>query len=156
LNWSALAAAFFSLVGVALGTAGTLLSQYLTSRATVRQAQAERSALMRTERKEAIVRFLEIVQQVERFEENLYITGAGRDGPQAAELTHKLWLAQKYIDLICSAQLREPTLRFAGALNESMWNDPPKGQTLWDLLAPSRGDFLTAARQELEMEVSAS
>jgi hypothetical protein len=61
MTWSA---TILPLAGVALGSAGTLVGQYLTTRVTVRREEREQAAAERAERKEAIMGFLSSAQTV--------------------------------------------------------------------------------------------
>ena len=58
MNWSSLAPAIFSLLGVAVGTAGSLLGVYFSTRTAKEQAKAQQAAELRLERKEIILEHL--------------------------------------------------------------------------------------------------
>jgi hypothetical protein len=88
------------LAGVALGSAGTFLGQYLATRETKKQARAAADARLRAERKEAILAFLDACQKVEAAAEDLY-QKHDRDEAAVPALTHNMWLQQKYVDIIC-------------------------------------------------------
>ena len=62
MTWSA---TILPLAGVVLGSASTLVGQYLTTRVTERRDQREQLTAERAERKEAISGFLSSAQSVE-------------------------------------------------------------------------------------------
>jgi hypothetical protein len=84
---------------------------------TLREARTQRMASARAERKEAILKFLDVVQQAEGFQESVYVAGAPLDKEQAGKLMHQIWLAQKHMDLVCSLPVRDSALEFARTLN---------------------------------------
>lgn len=54
MSWTEVSATVLPLVGVALGTAGTLFGQRFATRADLQRDEFQRAAAQRTERKEAI------------------------------------------------------------------------------------------------------
>lgn len=134
---STLAPALFSLLGVALGSVGTLVGQYLTSRTSLRQLDLQQVAVLRAERKEAIMQFLSVVREVERL---------GSD--MTDRLENDLWLAQQAVDLVCSEPVRGATYRLARHVVDTAQNGPSDlapGQPAPDQMI----EFMDAAYREL-------
>jgi hypothetical protein len=151
MSWSTALPALLSLAGVGLGAVATLVGQYLTTLNASRQARAERAAARRAERKEAIVRFLDVAQDVEKLAEDIYNGFTDRKAADG-RLTHQLWLAQKIVDLMCSEQLRKPTFEFTQLLHVAVWTGPPEGKQPWEYLGDARWAYMQAARHELGVD----
>jgi hypothetical protein len=138
-----------SLAGVALGSMGTLVGQYLSTRASARQAATERAQALRAERKDAILRFLAVAQEAESIAERWQNHGE-REQTEALAVTHRVWQAQKELKIVCSQQLREPAFLFTRSLRDVIWQDPPELQaSLWAWLREPRDIFMNAARSEM-------
>jgi hypothetical protein len=149
MNWSA---TILPLVGVALGSASTVVGQYLTTRVAVRRDERERTAAERTERKDAILGFLSAAQSVE-LQLDRIAGGRPRDDTEAWDHLHALWLAKKVPELVCSAALAQAahdyTLALHGLLRgEGPVEDSPAKREL-------RYAFMEAARRELGVEEAA-
>jgi len=153
MSWSSTLPALLTLAGVLLGAIATLVGQYLTTLDAARKARAERAAARRAERKEAIVRFLDIAQDVERLAEDVHHGITDRKAADG-QLTHRLWLAQKIVDLVCSEQLRQPTFKFTQLLHEAVWTGPPDGRQPWEFLGDARWAYVQAARRELGVDAA--
>jgi hypothetical protein len=147
-TWSALLPALLSLVGVGLGTVGTLVGQYLSSRVSTRQHDAQQWAAHRAELKASIMRFVSLVQQV---------TPPGRPDGRAGtpaqspseRLVNELWLAQHELDLVAvSEELRGATYRYAQRLTTvaARESHQERGD---DLLREAQIEFMDAARRDL-------
>jgi hypothetical protein len=136
------------LVGVALGTLGTLTGQYLATRGATRRHADELAAALRAERKSAIVGFLDKAQHVERL---LDARDHGRVEPEAEAESrmHEVWLAKKLVELACSNDLASIAHRYTSILNERVWR-PSEGQSA--VQRDHRADFMEAARRELGIE----
>jgi hypothetical protein len=146
---SSIIPALASLIGVGFGSAATLISQYLTTRVTARAAEAQRADALRAERKETILHFLAVVQDAESIAERWRSDGH-RDRDEALSTTHRLWLAQKELDIVCSERLREPAFVLTRSLRDAIWKDSPEIQeALWHWLRGPRAAFMDTARQEL-------
>jgi hypothetical protein len=143
---SDLVSSLLPLAGVALGSAGTFLGQYLATRETKKQARAGAVARLRAERKEAILSFLDACQRVEAAAEDLYLKH-DRDEMTIPALTHKMWLQQKYIDIICGRTLRDRAFLLAERLHSAAYTRPDI--PVWDWVNERRAPFLEAARIEL-------
>ena len=121
VSWLAVSATVLPLAGVALGTAGTLLGQRMTTRADLQRATAERSAAVRAERKDAIIGYLAAAENIEQ------LRGASAGGhhqvdkADLAERAHALWLAKKLIELVCSADLAQAAQDYTRALDSTTW-----------------------------------
>jgi hypothetical protein len=133
------------LVGVALGTLGTLTGQYLATRGAARRHADELAAQLRAERKAAIVGFLDKAQAVEQL---LDAQDRGRTEPEseAERRMHDLWLAKKLIELTCRNSLASIAHRYTSILNLRVWK-PSEGQSAAH--REYRSDFMEAARREL-------
>ncbi|CAL9448072.1 hypothetical protein SUDANB176_02383 [Streptomyces sp. enrichment culture] len=118
-SWGTLGPALLSLVGVALGAAGSLFGQYLVSRASTRQLEVQESAAHRAELKDTVLKFLGIAAQVEK----AAFTRPDRGGAPVDELDRlvdDLWLAQAEMDLAARSEpLRGAAYRYALRLAEA-------------------------------------
>jgi hypothetical protein len=135
------------LLGVAIGAAGALLSQYFSNRLATQQSRVARSAAIREERKGLILAFLETAQTVEQAAEHLYQNGSRPD--DTVSRTHRMWFRQKCIELACSAELNDRAIDYSWRMHEACYKDLPKGMPVWDYIAEKRNPFLAAARTEL-------
>jgi hypothetical protein len=66
MSWSSVSPTVLPLVGVLLGTSGTLVGQRLSSRAEMRRDAVARAAAQRAERKEAFVSYLGAAERIEQ------------------------------------------------------------------------------------------
>jgi hypothetical protein len=139
----------FTVIGVGLGSAVALANQLITTGATGRQARRDRLASIRQERKEAILKLLEIAQQVERLAEDRYFR---RPVKNPEESTHRMWVLQKSLDLVATAPLHHAALNYAIRLNAAVYDPLPMGTKIWDFLEEERTPFLEAARQALDVQ----
>lgn len=106
-----------SLVGVLLGSATALASQYVTIRAARKESLARRLDLRRDELRVAIREFVESAQDGEEWAIYRYEEGRPPDGAS----THNLWLTQKLIDIVAPGELSKAALDYANVLNELVW-----------------------------------
>lgn len=142
------------LVGVVIGSAGSLGAQYLWARASKAHARAERQAALRTERKEAVREFLDCAQEVERIAHHNF---SGKRDSDAGSTMHDLWYLQKCIDIVGSPELRRATYEYAQRLADAVWKEMPTDtQTPADVrlqrfIGDHRDRFLRAARHELDI-----
>jgi len=138
-------ATILPLVGVALGTVGTLTGQYLATRAEFRRHTDQRAAADRAERKEAIVAFLDAAQRVEQVVEDRI---RGRSpGDSVDDLLHPLWLAKKLLELVCGFDLASVAHRYTSTLHTLAHAAAPDGPAAgWK---EYRAEFMEAARREL-------
>ncbi|MER5739299.1 hypothetical protein ABT117_26960 [Streptomyces sp. NPDC002262] len=119
-TWGTLGPALLSLAGVALGAGGSLFGQYLVSRTSVRQLEAQESAAHRAQLKDAVLKFVSIALQVEKAALTRSDGGSPADDPALGELLDGLWLAQAEIDLAARSEpLRGAAYRYAFCLAEA-------------------------------------
>ncbi|MFC5180581.1 hypothetical protein [Actinomadura harenae] len=104
------------LAGVALGSAGSLVGQYLSTRVEVRRTTFEQAKAERSERKEALMEFLAAAQQVEMCLDRRSM-GERVEEPEAWDLLHKLWLAKKVPELVCSPGVAQAAHDYTHALD---------------------------------------
>jgi hypothetical protein len=97
-SWGTLGPALLSLAGVALGAGGSLLGQYLVSRASTRQLEIQESAAHRAELKNVILKFLSIASRLEKAVLTSPHVGVGAADPVIDRLVDDLWLAHAEID----------------------------------------------------------
>lgn len=113
-SWGTLGPALMSLAGVALGAGGSLLGQYLVSRASTRQLEVQLSAAHRAELKDVVLKFLSIASQVEKTALARSDGGGAPGDAELGQLVDDLWLAQAEIDLAARSEpLRGATYRYA-------------------------------------------
>jgi hypothetical protein len=146
--WSTISPTILPLVGVLLGTTATLVSQYLSTRLSQREAAARRASDQRAERKAAIVDFLDAAQRVEHLLDRID-HGAAQDEHESGELMHRLWLSYKCAEITCSPTLGQKGQEYSRELHRYVWDGRPEGP------APSskrqaRYAFLDAAAKELD------
>jgi hypothetical protein len=135
-TWSVLAAAALSLLGVGLGTVGTLAGQRLSARTSTQQQDAQRWAAHRAELKASVLRFLGAVRQVKRA------------GSSAGPLLDEMWLAQEEVDLVAvSEELRGATYRYARQVTVTANRDVQEPDT--EDPGGTQVEFMNAARRDL-------
>jgi hypothetical protein len=135
------------LVGVALGTIGTLTGQYLATRGDAQRQANERAMGLRAERKAAIAAFLDGAQRMEQ------VVDARRRGvadghPDVDDLLHSLWLNKKLLELVCGYDLARVAHRYTSTLTRLVHAPEPTADL--DLAQrTARGEFMETARDEL-------
>jgi len=136
------------LAGVALGSAGTLIGQYLSTRVDARRARFEQVSAERAERKEALVEFLSAAQQAELCLDRVSL-GERLEESEKWQHLHTLWLAKKVPELVCTPPVAQAAHDYTLALHALL-----RGQAA-EAGAPSKRDlrfaFMEAARGELGM-----
>ncbi|MFG2043335.1 hypothetical protein [Dactylosporangium sp. NPDC048998] len=141
-----LSAVILPLVGVVLGTAGTLTGQYLATRNERRRHDAQLAAAARAERKQAITEFLSAAQRVELQIDNAHHRGIAADPHALDQLLHELWLSKKLLELVCG----RPTASAAHAFTTTLENMSRGGRTdLGPRQRSTRAVFMESARAEL-------
>ncbi len=143
-------AAILPLIGVAMGTAGTLAGQYLAVRAESRRHADQRAAAARAERKEAIVGLLDAVQRVEQVVDHR-MRGGPSDETLVDERLHAMWLSKKLLELVCSPSLASVAHRYVSTLH-SLASSSTTGSTARH--NEHRAEFMEAARDELGIDGS--
>jgi hypothetical protein len=106
MDWNSLGPAVFSLLGVALGTIGSLLGVYYAQRSAREQARLQHSAAMRIERRDIYLEYLSAIENSWSFLDGLWgrqpLTSA--DGVplkddavdrEAAIRNHEVWYYQQ-------------------------------------------------------------
>lgn len=134
------------LVGVLLGTLGTLTGQYLATRGDLKRHTAELAAAARAERKQSIVDYLASAQRVEQVIDNALHRQVRADSDAVDLVLHNLWLAKKLLELVCSYELASAAHTFTSTL-ENLARSRPAGLT--ERQRADRAEFMEAARREL-------
>lgn len=134
-------------VGILTGGAA-LAGQWLTQRTAHRQAEAARQAALRGERKAAYLDFFDAAQRVSRVIEQRRASAA-RDDEAAAELTHRMWLAQKAVALQGDERIKETSYRFARMFGDAVWGDVDDDIDIWWYMDSAMEPFMSAARRDL-------
>lgn len=148
MSWSAISPTVLPLIGVLLGTTATLVSQYLSTRVSQREAVAQRTSDLRAERKAAIVELLDAAQRVEHFLDRVD-RGGVRDEHEAGELMHRLWLSYKCAEIVCSIVMGQKAQDYVLQLHHYVWDGIPQGPGS-SSKREARHAFLNAAAQELD------
>ncbi|QLH24931.1 MULTISPECIES: hypothetical protein [Streptomyces] len=134
-----------ALIGVLLGTAGTLIGQHLANRVEVQRDHRHRADLARSERKEAISGFLKAVQRVELVLDRRKLGMPTLDDPEDVKL-HDLWLATKAVELVCSTEAAQAAHDYTKELHALMRSE--RGRS--PVKRERREAFVEVAREELE------
>ncbi|MGW0067581.1 hypothetical protein ACWDUI_08960 [Streptosporangium sandarakinum] len=152
MNWEALSTTVLPLLGVLLGTGGTLLGQHLATRVDRRRLEHDQLVAMRTERKAAILSFLDAAQRIEMI---LDRRAESKDSPSEADAQeglHQLWLAKKSVELVCSPELAQSVHDYTYALHiglrkPDLITDPSvKRQARYLMMESARRDLGVAGR----------
>ncbi|MEV6152571.1 hypothetical protein AB0L53_19705 [Nonomuraea sp. NPDC052129] len=122
MTWEAFSTTVLPLLGVLLGTCGTLLGQYLATRVDSKRLEHDRLAAMRAERKAAILSFLDAAQRIELILDKQPVFKDRLDENTAQEDLHKLWLAKKSVELVCSPELAQCAHDYTSALHVTLRN----------------------------------
>ena len=152
MDWSNAAPAVFGLLGVVIGTLGTLAVQLLVNRTAEARFRYERDEAVRQEKKEAISSYLEIAQQLEELLEAAF---SAKDGSNAGRpvkaVLHRLWVAEKRINLLSTEGLRRAAERLTSQYHQATWDGiPATDADFYSFINLSRTAFLDAARAEIE------
>ncbi|MFI6307059.1 hypothetical protein ACIBCH_34685 [Amycolatopsis thailandensis] len=130
-----------TLLGTAIGAAGTIVSQHVAGRSLERRERLVRAAERRTELRTAVEGYLEIYQEMER---------ATADGDErSSELSHRMWFLHNRLALIAPPGITGPLGDLADRLNRAYWKGPPDGELVWDYLHEPWSRFRDAAHAEL-------
>jgi hypothetical protein len=147
MSASTISAVILPLVGVALGTAGTLTGQYLAVGAERRRHKAELAAAARSEVKQAITEFLAVAQRAERVVDNAVDRSVATERDTVDSMLHELWLSKKLMELVCSHELSTAAHAYTSVLDRMARGTA--GEPERQRQRVTRGDFMEAARQEL-------
>lgn len=150
-----LVTAILPLVGVALGALIPLIGVIWTTKATKAQAEQQRQATLREERKAAIIAFLREAQSCENFLSRLWHNAS--DLPQGVDLAREttrinteVWLLHRTILLLAATEnLRDASEAYARRLDDAMYVEQPDYDSIWDFVRERRNNFLSAARDDL-------
>lgn len=100
-----------TLLGTAIGAAGTIVSQHVAGRSAERRERLVRAADRRTELRLAVEGYLEVYQEMER---------ATADGEErSTELSHRMWFLHNRLALIAPTGLAGPLGELADRLNRA-------------------------------------
>jgi hypothetical protein len=146
MTWSA---TISPLAGVALGSASTLVGQYLTTRVAVHRDRREQVAAERAERKEAILGFLSSAQSVESLLDRCR-DDFPLDNDEARDQLHALWLSKKACELVCSGSLAQAAHDYTLTLQDLVLRGLPGEVSISK--RELRHAFMEAARRELGIE----
>ena len=146
MGWANVSSTVLPLVGVALGTTGTLLGQLLLTRVEARRELFKIEEARRQERKAAIVDYLAAAQHAEQIEHKIAASETV-DSDQALDALRTLWLAKKVIELVCSAQVAQTAHDYAYEINKNIHLDSLEVSTASE--RERRVAFIEQARREL-------
>ena len=160
MDWSTLGPAVFTLLGVVLGTIGSLLGVYYAQRTAREQARLQHSAAMRVERRDIYLEYLRAVENSWSFLDGLWgrqpLTAS--DGSSLAEdavdteaaiRNHEVWYYQQKLALVASNEARNAALDLTKKIYEATFHREQITESLWRYLDPTQEAFLAAAREDL-------
>lgn len=162
MDWTSLGPAVVALLGVALGTIGSLLGVYYAQRTAQEQARLQHSAAMRTERRDIYLEYLRAVEDSWSFLDGLWghqalisangepLAGQAIDR-EAAIRNHEVWYFQQKLALVASDNVRNAALELTKKLYEATFHRERISEGLWRYINPTQEAFLTAARDDLEL-----
>jgi hypothetical protein len=143
MTWSV---TILPLAGVVLGSASTLVGQYLTARVAVQRDQRDQLTAERAERKEAILVFLSSAQSVEALLDR-HRNDLPLDNDEARDELHALWLSKKACELVCSQWLAQAAHDYTLTMQDLVLRGRPGESST--LKREHRHAFMEAARKEL-------
>jgi hypothetical protein len=166
MDWTTVGPAVFSLLGVALGTAGSLLGVYYAQRTAREQARLQHTAAMRTERRDIYVEYLSAVENSWSFLDGLWgrqpltsVDGqplaADQVDREAAIRNHEVWYHQQKIALVAPDHVRNAALKLTQGLYKASFDREGAAEGPWGYLDPFQEAFLQAAREDLEVRLPA-
>ncbi|MEU5867248.1 hypothetical protein ABZ815_39165 [Nonomuraea sp. NPDC047529] len=135
------------MLGVLLGTGGTLLGQYLATRVDNRRLEHDQLTTMRAERKAAILSFLDAAQRIELILDSRSVSKNQSDEIAAHEDLHKLWLAKKTVELVCSSELAQCAHSYTQVLHVTLRDSDRFLDS--DARRQSRYSMMESARKDL-------
>lgn len=147
VTWEAFSTTVLPLLGVLLGTCGTLLGQYLATRADSKRLEYDRLAALRAERKAAILSFLDAAQRIELILDRQPVFKDQPGENTAQENLHELWLAKKNIELVCSPELAQHAQDYTSALHVMLRNPDRVADSA--VKREARYQVMESARQDL-------
>ncbi|MEU7988399.1 hypothetical protein AB0B56_26380 [Streptosporangium canum] len=159
MNWETLSTTVLPLLGVLLGTGGTLLGQHLATRVDRRRLEHDQLVAMRAERKAAILSFLDAAQRVEMVLDERTESKKSPSEAGVQEGIHQLWLAKKSVELVCSPELAQNAHDYTYALHASLKSpdlvtDPRAKRQARHLVMESARQDLGITGRPLQRELS--
>src|SRR5262245_40409146 len=157
MQWTTIAPAIFSLIGVVIGTAGSFAIGYATMRTTREQTRLQQLAELRAERKEIILEYLREMQNAHDLVMRLWHhpetcpPGSELDEEKAAR-DSELWFHQKKLLLVASNELRTASLRLTETISDALYDTRPEGVNFWDFIDPAQDKYLAAAQKDLGID----
>jgi hypothetical protein len=164
MDWSALTPAIFSLLGVALGTVGSLVAVFYAQKSARQQIEMRRESALRSERKEVILEYLRATQDSWSFLDGMegkhpLTSRSGKPlegaaiGREAAQRSHDLWHQQTKLSLVATEEATgQRALMLTEAFMTALFQRKLIGGDLLKYLEPLQEDFLEAARSELGLK----
>jgi len=163
MDWSTLAPAIFSLLGVALGTAGSVLAAYYAHRSSREQQRRQIKTSLREERKQIILEYLLEVERCWRFLEGFWgraplISVKGEPLPkelttlEAAQRSHEIWYQQQKLALITEQPIPQLGLKLTEKIWQAIYRADSITVGLYQHLHPAQEEFLAAANKYLTDE----
>ena len=160
MDWSTLTPAIFSLIGVALGTVGSVLATYYAHRSSQEQQRFQAKTALREERKEIILEYLLAVEHCWRFLDGLWgrrplVAVDGKPLPknlvqqEAAHRSHEIWYQQQKLTLVTDPPIPELGLKLTQKIHQAIYDADSITVSLWQHLNPAQDEFLAAANADL-------
>ena len=168
MNSSGLVAPILTVLVAAISAGAALLGQRLSGSVSRREATKARALALRDERKQAILEFLDAVQTVEYLIDNWRVwphvdktivvpkigdwqAAPAPTGVEGGALVHKMWFSCKKVQLLCSADLAQAVEAYAGRATNFVWGEIAEEERFTNFLEEVRGQFIYAAKRELEI-----
>jgi hypothetical protein len=160
MDWSGVTPAIFSLIGVALGTAGSLLGVYYAQRTARYQATLQHATALRDERRDVFLEYLRSVQSSWSLLVGLWgiaplisTTGERLEGDAIDREAHlrnqELWYMQQKLAMVADQPVRDSALALTNRMYEATYHRERITEGLWQYLNPAQQEFLAAVREDL-------
>jgi hypothetical protein len=154
MNWTLIIPAIFSLAGVAIGAAGSVIVAFFATRVTSEQARAQRQNELREERKTMILDYLRAAQETHDYAARLWEVASDLpDEParrhEASRLDSEMWFQQKKLLIVATGPLRSASVAWSELLSTALEHSLPTETSFWDFIEPTQSEFLDAARADL-------
>src|SRR6266516_1881311 len=154
MDWTQVTTAIFSLVGVGIGAAGSLIAAFFATRTSSQQARAQRQAELRLERKEMLLDYLRAAQAAHDYAARIWESAPDLPDesvrPQeVARLDREMWFQQKQLLIVATAPLRSASVAWSERLTSALENPRPTESEFWDFIEPIQSGFMSAARVDL-------
>ncbi|GAA4866797.1 hypothetical protein [Actinomycetospora straminea] len=164
MDWAVLGPAVFSLVGVAVGALGSFGGVLITQRTTKQQAAVQLAAARRTEKKDAILAYLDVVEDSWVLMDGLWgrrplVSKAGEPLDDAADVEREkhrrnndVWHHQNRLNLVTPEPVRTAARTLTQRIYEATYHADQVETVLWKHVSPAEAEFLEAARKDLGVE----